>query len=209
MTQAKTGWQLGLTGGMGCGKSTAADFFEGLGFERLDSDVLVRELLASDAAVHATLRERWGSRVFTAEGKVDRRAVGAIVFSDPRELDWLESALHPRVRTLWQRWLSERTHKRCLVEIPLLFEKNLEKHFDSVVCVTCSDVTQRARLRARNLQEADISARLQRQLPLSEKVQRADFVLSNDGSADFLKKQIVHFIQFCLPRCPQAASETA
>lgn len=185
---------LGLTGGMGCGKSTAARLFEELGVARLDTDVVVRDLLAQDAEVQAALRARWGARVFDASGMIRRGAIGSIVFADSDELAWLEGLLHPRVRRCWQAWLAERGDRLSLVEIPLLLEKSLEKHFDLVVCVTCSEVVQRARLRARDLPETEISARLQRQMPLAEKVDRSDVVLSNSGTPAFLKQQIVYFM---------------
>ncbi len=185
---------LGLTGGMGCGKSTAARLFEERGVARLDSDALVRTLLAEDAEVQTALRERWGDRVFEASGQIKRGAIGQIVFGEAAELAWLEGLLHPRVRQRWQGWLAERGGQTSLVEIPLLLEKSLEKHFDLVVCVECSEVVQRARLRARDLPETEISARLQRQLPLAEKVERSDVVLSNSGDVAFLKQQIVYFM---------------
>jgi dephospho-CoA kinase len=195
-TSGKTrGLRVGLTGGIGCGKSTAAGFFAELGFGVIDADAVVRELWEQDGEVQAVVRQRWGGRVevksTNAGGKLDRRKVAEIVFADPAELVWLEELLHPRVRARWQAALAAVPEKDWVVEIPLLFEKSLASEFDFTLCIEASPVLQAERLAARGLSLADIAARQARQWPLREKIERADAVALNDGNPEFLRRQIV------------------
>ncbi|MDP0496474.1 MAG: dephospho-CoA kinase [Verrucomicrobiota bacterium JB024] len=186
--------KLGLTGGIGCGKSTAGGFFEEAGFRRVDCDQIVRELLDGDAKVHAALRERFGEQVILAEGGVDRAAIASVVFHDAEALQWLEKLLHPRVSEAWQGLIASDPEANWCVEIPLLFEKNLEKHFDFTVCLASSEAIQMDRLAAKGLSHEQAKARIQRQLPLEQKISRADFVLFNDGTQDFLRQQVFQLI---------------
>ncbi|MGB0184875.1 MAG: dephospho-CoA kinase, partial [Opitutales bacterium] len=101
MQGSDRGYRIGLTGGMGCGKSSVAGFFAEAGWSVLSADALVQALLASNEVVIGAVRERWGAAVFDAEGRVDRSAVAEAVFVKPGELEWLEALLHPRVREQW------------------------------------------------------------------------------------------------------------
>ncbi|TVR49240.1 MAG: dephospho-CoA kinase [Puniceicoccaceae bacterium] len=185
---------LGLTGGMGCGKSTAAGFFRDAGFATLDCDAIVRDLLAEDAEVAAEVAAAFGPEVRSPAGGVDRPLLGRRVFSDPAALQRLESILHPRVHEIWTGRIRASDQSRWVVEIPLLFEKNLENKVDLTVCVACDPEIQFDRLVRRGLSPADIRLRLNRQLPLEEKVARADFVLLNNSSPDFLRDQVNRLI---------------
>jgi dephospho-CoA kinase len=124
---------------------------------------------------------------------ISRRQVAEIVFADPAELDWLETLLHPRVRARWQAAVAADPAKDWVVEIPLLFEKSLASEFDFTLCIASSPSLQASRLAARGLAAAEITARQARQWPVREKIERADWVALNDGSVDFLRRQIVHF----------------
>jgi len=191
------GLRIGLTGGMGCGKTTAVGMFRDFGFGVLESDVIVRDLWETDAEVKKAALKRWPSiaeaSVQNPEIKISRRKVAEIVFADPKELEWLENLLHPRVRLCWQSAMEVEPEKDWVVEIPLLFEKNLASGFDYTLCIASSPALQAARLAARGLSPAEITARQARQWPLREKIERADWVALNDGSVDFLRRQIVHF----------------
>lgn len=182
--------RLGLTGGMGCGKTTVLKMFAEAGFATLETDRIARDLLSTDPEVIAALRGRWGGRIFDEAGKVDRHALAAIVFIDQAELAWLEGCLHPKVRERWLGTLAAAPQNHWAVEIPLLLEKNLEKYFDFVVCVSVERQAQQARLRARGLSEKDQRARLARQWPLSRKAAAADVVVDNSGSLAFTRSQV-------------------
>ncbi len=191
--------RIGLTGGMGCGKTAAVRVFSELGFSTAETDVLVRNLLDADPEVIAALRERFGPAIAPEGGPVDRKALAATVFADAAALAWLEALLHPRVRAAWTALVDAKPQRVWVVEIPLLFEKNLEKHFDFSVCVTASPAVQLARLAGRGFRADEAKARIDRQMRLSEKVDRADFVITNDGSLAFLRRQIGLLAQKLLP----------
>ena len=182
---------IGLTGGIGCGKSTAAAMFETLGWGRVESDEIVRTMLQRDAEVIAAVREAFGDAILGPDGGVDRRRMAAVVFPDPAALKRLESILHPRVRAAWKARVAQPQPDRWVVEIPLLFEKGLEKEFDFTVCVASDPGVQAQRLASRGLPPQEAAQRIARQLPLAQKIERADFVLTNNGSLDFLRDQVV------------------
>jgi dephospho-CoA kinase len=187
--------KLGLTGGIGCGKSAVTGFFKEAGWQTLESDRIVADLLAGDADVQSALRRHWGDAVFTGDGRVNRRAIAGKVFDDADELRWLEDLLHPRVRRSWQSALSGDPDKNWLVEIPLLFEKRLETAFDFVVCVASPSHVVGNRMAARGYTGEDVERRRRRQMPLEEKTRRADFVITNAGSLEFLEKQTLRLIE--------------
>jgi dephospho-CoA kinase len=183
---------IGLTGGIGCGKSTAAACFAESGFKVVDADQLARQVLESPACVEL-LRERWGGACLDSQGVPDRRWISAKVFADPVELAFLESVTHPEVARLRLAATAD-SSVDTVVEIPLLFEKNLAAGLTAIVVVACSEDVRRARLRVRGLSDAEISARIASQLSLAEKVKRADVVLWNDGEPGFLKEQVARWV---------------
>jgi dephospho-CoA kinase len=181
---------VGLTGGMGCGKSTAAAFFAGRGFERLDADAYVRDVLLVNPEVIQAIRSRLGDGMLAPDGTVRRGRVAERVFSDPEALAWLEELLHPRLYEHWRRCFAASRDRRFIVEVPLLFEKGLENWFDFTVCVTTDSELQLRRLEQRGISPALARQRLAKQLPLARKCELADHVLLNDGSPDFLREQV-------------------
>ncbi len=186
--------KVGLSGGIGCGKSTVLGFFREAGWRTVDSDAVVRELLATDAEVQARLRSRWGGAVF-ADGAVDRGALAKRVFEHEADLKWLEELLHPLVRESWLASIDQAPDSNWLVEIPLLFEKRLEIHFDLTVCVSSPPDVVADRMVVRAYSEAQIEQRRKQQMPLEEKIERADFLISNAGSLEFLKQQTTRLIE--------------
>lgn len=174
---------VAVTGGIAAGKSEALRAFARHGAAVVSSDEVVHRLYREDDELRAALRARWGERVFT-DGEVDRVAVGRIVFADRRELAWLESELHPRVRSAVDGWLEELRAGAdpppvAVVEIPLLYETGGESRFDAVVVVTAAPEVRACRREA----FADREARL---VPDEEKLRRADFAFVNEGSMEEL-----------------------
>jgi dephospho-CoA kinase len=148
------------------------------------SDAIVHRLLRGDSEVHAALRERWGDRVVGPDG-ADRAAIADIVFSNPTELAWLESLLHPRVVREYTAWrdqvaATDDPPDVLAVEIPLLYETGGERRFDAVVVVTAPPSIRAERTAVRD------DARERRLIPDEEKVARADFAYVNDGSLEEL-----------------------
>ena len=187
--------KLGLTGGIGCGKSTVAALFKEAGWQTIDSDSIVRELLTEDLDVQDEIREHWGDKVFTQDGLIDRKAVAALVFSDKSELKWLENLIHPVVQERWKISLEGAPELAWLVEVPLLFEKRLENYFDLTICVCSIPSLAEARMINRGYTKSEILQRRKQQMPINEKVDRADHVISNSGSFDFLRLQITKLIE--------------
>ena len=186
--------KVGLSGGIGCGKSTVLGFFREAGWRTVDSDAVVRELLATDVEVQAQLRSRWGEAVF-ANGAVDRGAVAKRVFGHEGDLKWLEELMHPLVRKTWLALIDQTSGANWLVEIPLLFEKRLETHFDLTVCISSPSDVVADRMVARTYTEAQIEQRRKQQMSLEEKIERADHLISNAGSLEFLKQQTTRLIE--------------
>lgn len=181
---------LGITGGLGCGKSTAVKVFAEMGYRQIDSDRLVREQILTQPAVIESIRARFGDEAVTPDGAVNRVHLGSVVFDDEAALRWLEALTHPLVFAEWRAQLATAPEARWIVEVPLLFEKQLENWFDFTVCVTCAPASQLTRLEQRGLSRALAAQRISKQLPLARKIELSDLVLLNDGSPDFLHKQI-------------------
>ena len=125
---------IGLTGGIACGKSTAGKFFHELGWELTSTDQIVSHLLDEDDEVISDIKSRWGDIVWQ-DSSLERKEIGSIVFRDPNERKWLESILHPKVRSHWSNAVEDSHFERIIVEIPLLFENNLEENFNYTICV--------------------------------------------------------------------------
>lgn len=187
--------RVGLTGGMGCGKSTVGRIFADLGWQRIDADEIVRRLLQEDADVIRAVRAALGPGVMDGRGALDRRRIATLVFEDSGALQRLEDILHPRVRATWQAAVAEPGAGNWVVEIPLLFEKGLEKEFDFTVCVASDPHVQAERLASRGLSPQEASRRMARQLPLVQKIERADFVITNNGSLAFLRDQVTRLVE--------------
>jgi dephospho-CoA kinase len=176
---------VAVTGGIGAGKSEALASFARHGAAVVSSDEIVHELLRSDTEVRAAVRERWGDSVLAPGGAVERDRVANIVFTDRRELEWLESLLHPRVVATYLRWREQLAELPeppavCVTEVPLLYEVGGEERFDAVVVVTASPEVRISR-RIRPMQDRE-----RRLIPDGEKVARADFAFVNDGSLEEL-----------------------
>jgi dephospho-CoA kinase len=176
---------VAVTGGIGAGKSEALASFARHGAAVISSDEIVHELLRSDPEVQAAVRERWGESMLGPDGAVDRDQVAHVVFTDRRELEWLESLLHPRVVATYLRWREQLGELPdppavCVTEVPLLYEVGGEERFDAVVVVTASPEVRISR-RIRPMQDRE-----QRLIPDEEKVERADFAFVNDGSLEEL-----------------------
>jgi dephospho-CoA kinase len=179
---------VGLTGGIGAGKSEVLAAFERAGAATLSTDRVTHDLLDDDQ-VKAALVERWGPEV-VPNGGVDRQKVGEIVFDDREELDWLESVMHPRVGAHvleWRQGLAPDA-EIAVVEVPLLFEAAMEDAFDATVAVVADDEIRDTRLRERG--QAGLAGREERQLDQAEKERRADHVIRNDASLEELEAAV-------------------
>ena len=185
---------LGVTGGIGAGKSEVLRAFARHGVPVISADEIVHDLLQNDPAVRESLRERWGEEIVGAGGGIDRAKVARLVFDNTDELNWLESVLHPRVadrRTAWLDQLSvgKDPPSLCAMEIPLLYETGGEAQLDAVLVVTAPSKLRRSRV---NHATDD---REQRLIPDAEKVIRADFTYENVGTLEELDAYVIDLIR--------------
>ena len=181
---------VGITGGLGCGKSTVARLLERRGLRRLDSDQIVRDQVLIAPDVVAALRARFGDGAIRPDGAVDRAVIAERVFQSDADRIWLEELTHPRVFAAWRAAFAAAPSSRWVVEVPLLFEKGLENWFDFTVCVACAPAQQLARLERRGLPRGLAGLRISKQLPLARKIELSDFVLWNEGSSEFLEAEV-------------------
>lgn len=182
---------VGLTGGIGAGKSEALAALARLGAATLSSDAVVHDLLTSDE-VRDALVERWGDAAAPG-GEVDRAAVASIVFERPGEREWLERLLWPRVGRRMAEWReqlggSDPLPPAAVVEVPLLFEAGMEGVFDATIAVTTDEELRARRAEGRGHEKVD--SRTSRQLSQTEKAERADFVVQNDGTVEELEERL-------------------
>jgi dephospho-CoA kinase len=184
---------LGLTGGIGMGKSTAAEFLRTRGAQIVDTDELARQLVQPGQPALTEIQTEFGKKVIAPDGQLRREELAEIIFVDAAARKKLETILHPRIR---ERWLAQteiwRRENRALaiVVIPLLFETRAESHFNKIICVACSAATQHERLLARGWTPEQIKQRLAAQWPVEQKISRADFVVWTDGALDAPAQQL-------------------
>ena len=185
---------IGLTGGIGAGKSLVARCFERLGCAVIDADSLAREAMESED-VRTTLTAWWGQGVCDAAGKVERKQVAAVVFGNPAELARLEGLLHPLVHTrrhaLRSQLAADSAVRAIIEDSPLLLEKNFVHECDVVVHVQVTRSVRLARVaRRRGWSAGELERREKNQWPLDKKRKRADYVVTNDADEDHCFHQV-------------------
>jgi dephospho-CoA kinase len=176
---------VGLTGGIGMGKSTAAQFFRESGAQVVDTDELARRLVEPGESALKEIQAFFGENIVGTDGRLRRGELAEIVFADAAARKQLERILHPRIREGWLRQLEAWRKEDCslaVVVIPLLFETKAEASFDKTVCVASSPANQRQRLMERGWTGEQIKQRIAAQWPIEQKIARADFVVWTDGS---------------------------
>ena len=184
---------FGLTGGMGMGKSAAAQLLRERGRPVVDTDALARQIVEPGQPALQEIRAAFGKEMIGPDGQLRRDELARRVFSDSAARGKLEAILHPRIRALWQdqieTWRAE-GKPLAVVVIPLLFETNAGGQFDATVCVACSPATQRRRLGERGWTPEQIEQRAAAQWPVEKKMARADFVVWSEGGLDVLAEQL-------------------
>ena len=189
---------LGVTGPIGCGKSTVLELFGKAAWRTADADAVCRGLYDDpEGEFAAACRARWGDAFFR-DGRFDRAAIAKVVFADPAELRRLTELIYPHL----ERVLDEFAHRarqdgaNAAVEVPLLFENGMEKRFDAVLTVWAPAELRHERLRKyRNYDDAEIRRREALQMDADEKLERADYALVNSGSAAELEEQFFQFLK--------------
>jgi dephospho-CoA kinase len=182
--------RLGLTGGIGSGKSTALAYLHECGAAVVSSDHIVHGLYDRPAII-AAIQARYGHKVMTG-AHVNRQALAGIVFRDQDELQWLEQLLHPHVHAAVEEWAAAQQKLMprpavIVAEVPLLFETGMETAFDFVMLITAPAEMRRRRLTAK-LTDSEFERRMAQQMPEDEKIARSDFVFHNSGERKALRE---------------------
>jgi dephospho-CoA kinase len=185
---------LGLTGGIGSGKSSVARILENLGAKIIDADKLARDAVAPESDGLGKIRALFGDHILTPEGQLDRQATAKIVFSDAQALASLNAIIHPEVQRLAvesMRQLMDVGASVIIYDVPLLYENGLEKTLPEVIVVHVPPDVQRERVRTRDgLSDTEITARIEAQANLDEKAKKADYLIDNRGTRDNTVRQV-------------------
>ncbi|MGD1018248.1 MAG: dephospho-CoA kinase [Verrucomicrobiia bacterium] len=185
--------KVGLTGGIATGKSTTLKQWREAGAAVIDTDELAHSALTPDTPVWEEVVRAFGNEILNEDRTVNRPKLGDIVFADDGKRETLNRIVHPAVERMWKgdvgRLQREGRAEVAVVAIPLLYEVGAESEFDSVVTVACSEQTQVSRLTHKGLNETQARARIRAQWPLPGKMDRADFVIWNDGRLAVLHQQ--------------------
>lgn len=191
--------RIGLTGGIGCGKSTVLGILRELGAEIVDTDQVARDVVAPGTAGLRAIVAEFGAEILRPDGSLDRERLAKRVFGDAPARKRLEAITHPRIRRALAWTFVKLALKRArvvIVEAPLLFETGGEKRFDETVAVIADEPTIYARLRQRNgWSDDEIAARLASQLPLAEKARRATHVIDNSGDLASTRARIEELVR--------------
>jgi dephospho-CoA kinase len=190
---------FGLTGNIGAGKSTVARLLVGHGVPVIDADQVAREVVQPGQPALSEIAARFGPGVLQADGALDRKALGALVFADANERKALNAIIHPRIAQAAAgriAALADAGHAAAVYEAALIVENGLDRGLDGLIVVTAPEALQLARLRLRDgLTDAEARARLASQLPAAEKVKRATFVIENHGSEADLDAQVARLLE--------------
>ncbi|WP_019933128.1 dephospho-CoA kinase [Oceanimonas smirnovii] len=173
---------IGLTGGIGSGKSTVASLFAGLGADIIDADIIAREVVATGEPALAAIADHFGAEVITASGELDRRALRARVFDNPQEKEWLNALLHPVIRERMLAACAASTSPYCLLVVPLLVENQLTSLCHRVLVVDVSPDVQLTRtIKRDNSNEAQIRAIMAAQASREQRLAAADDIINNNS----------------------------
>lgn len=182
---------IGLTGGIGSGKSTVTEQFQQLGIEVVDADIIARQVVEPGQPALAEIQAHFGPTIIGSDGTLDRAQLRSIVFADPGERQWLESLLHPVIRQEILAQLQNSQSDYTLLVAPLLLETGLDQHTDQVIAVDIPRELQLSRALGRDgTSEAQIGAIIDSQISRQERLDRADYVIDNSGDLDQLKQQV-------------------
>ena len=182
---------LGVTGGIGSGKTAATNRFASHGIEVVDADIIAREVVQPKSPALQAIVTHFGSELLHSDGSLHREALRQHIFDKPTEKQWLENLLHPIIRQEILLQAQQAQSPYVIVAAPLLLETGLAKHVDRVLVIDCNEALQLSRTTERdNSSEGDIKKIMQQQLSRSERLAQADDIIENNGSLDQLHQAI-------------------
>lgn len=190
--------KIAVTGGIATGKTTVCQMFEEMGAAVLFADQIVHELFTSNKALIEKTAKEFGADLLK-NGQIDRKALGDLVFKDPKKLKKLEAILHPMVLDQIEEEYAKAKGLFFVVEIPLLYEIGAEERFDTVIAVVADEKIAKKRFVEKGFSEEEFERRSQRQLKPEEKASKAHFILTNNGTMENLRKAVLqlkeHFLK--------------
>lgn len=194
---------LGLTGGIGAGKSTVADSFRLLGIPVFSADQSARQLMDSDPDLMAAIKSLFGHSIYSAAGALDRRGIAEIVFADRLMLDKLNALVHPAVRRDLHEWMEQPLHETApylLEESAILLEENLDSYFFALILVCAPEEIRIRRVMDRDkVSRETVEKRMAQQWPDARKIPLSDYVIFNDGQRN-LSRQVIDIDQMIRAR---------
>ena len=193
---------IGLTGGIGSGKSAAADFFQNEGISVIDTDQLSRKVIEKDTPGYSKVVDSFGTNILDNNDSIDRAKLREEVFHDDEKREILESITHPLVRELMVQKISSSTSPYTIIMVPLIFETNSAKNYDRVLVIDCDVEIQLERAMARDENSADLIQKIiDSQCSRSERLSIANDVIPNNHSIEDLKKRSLAMHNFYLGFC--------
>lgn len=184
-------FRVGLTGGIGSGKSTVAKLFSEHGVPVIDTDVIAHQIMMPDGPAYQAVLEKFGYDYLLPDQTIDRKKLGSIVFSSNEQKQQLENILHPLIWLIAEQEINECDYPYCIIVVPLLFEGSHQKRFNSTLVVDCAEEEQIKRVRIRDSRtKEEILAIMKNQIPRSERIRLADDVIYNSDTTDHLKTDI-------------------
>ena len=186
---------IGLTGSIGCGKSTVSNMFVALGAKLVDADLIAREVVEPGSAVLSQIAKQFGPTVIHPDGTLNRSALGEIIFNDAAQKDILNQIIHPRIREIMKARMQQldrlNPNGLVIVDVPLLFESHLEDLFEQILVVYVPEAVQLQRLMAREgLTEVEAKRRISSQLSIEEKRNRTNLIVDNSGTMEQTNAQV-------------------
>lgn len=193
-------WVLGLTGGIGSGKSAVSAMFEELGIEVVDADIVAREVVEPGSIGLKKITEHFGNEILTSEGTLDRAKLRTIIFADESEKQWLNSLLHPLIRESMITQLKQATSQYVILVAPLLFENGLEKYCDHTLLIDVPVEVQITRTTARDNVSTELAKQIiASQMSRADKQKKATDILDNNRPLEEVKIDVLKLHKKYLP----------
>lgn len=182
---------IGLTGGIGSGKSTVTELFANIGIPVIDTDIVARDIVTPGSEALVEIQNNFGRQYIQADGRLDRSAIRQLVFNDAQAREQLESILHPRIRKKVWMWIEQQKSSYCIVVVPLLLEKGWDEYFDRILVVDVDETVQIERTMQRDhLSRKEVMDIMDAQVPRQKRLKAADDIIENHLNETDLEQQV-------------------